>query len=376
MLLSVDSPNTPSTQRLTEIWAARYAVDLSSLSENPKFYGELVKAASPEARVFTVAKLLKNISKNMYQEIEAQAISFYEYIPNIITSSEVRNITQIAYKVYQNLLEIYQQECGLSVFPITKREVDTMTPMTVSEETSLMLSGIPDILKLTKEMEEILLKFQEKYVATEDWRTVGFLTTVFNLSNKLIINYLTPPEKVLLCPYFKFIEEQVSMPWERVCAASSKHGLDSPAFTLVEQMFPMASDISSTVFCQILQLFPYHRSKRGNLSHPGVVSSFLRDLDMFQAYLWLSILEDTLRPLERELVPLCVMVLPSVGVVWELVNKSKQLLVDEILSRVASKPSTLLLNYTQGMEEVFFNARKQMGESGEVIKMPYQLSSQ
>jgi hypothetical protein len=373
MLLSVDSPNTASTQRLTELWSARYTVDLSSLSENPKFYGELVKTASPEARALTVAKLLKHILKNMYQEIETQAISFYEYIPDILTSTDVRNITQIAYKVYQNLLEIYQKESGLAVFPVTKREVDTMGPMTVSEDISLMLSGIPDIIRLAKEMEEILLKFQEKYVATEDWRTVGFLTTVFHLSNKLIINNLTPPEKVLLCPYFKFIEEQVAMPWERVCAASSKHDLAAPAFTLVEKMVPMASDISSTVFCRILQLFPYHRSKRGNLSHPDVASSFLRDLDMFQAYLWLSILEDTLRPIERELVPLCVMVMPSVGVAWELMNKSKRLLVDEILSRVPSKPSTLLLNYTQGMEEAFFNARKQLGEcNSDIIKMPYE----
>ncbi len=64
---------------------------------------------------------------------------------------------------------------------------------------------------------------------------------------------------MLLCPYFKFVEEQVAIPWQRVCAAAAKHEQGSEALTLVAQMLPMASEISSTVYCQLLQLFPDHR---------------------------------------------------------------------------------------------------------------------
>ncbi len=161
------------------------------------------------------------------------------------------------------------------------------------------------------------------------------------------INHLTPAEKVLLCPYFKFVEEYVAVPWVRVCCAAAKHQIGSPAFTLVEQMFPMASEISSTVYCQLLQLLPNHRSKRGGLGHPDVAHSCLRDLDMFQAYLWLCVLEESLKPMEQELMPLCVMVMSSVGVEWEMTDQWKRLLVDEIESRVQPEHKPLLLNYTQ-----------------------------
>lgn len=240
----------------------------------------------------------------------------------------------------------------------------------VSEEVSLSLQAIANIKNLAAEIEKFLLRYQDQHIIAKDWRAIGFITTLLNFSNKLIIHQLTSAEKVLLCPYFKFVEEQVAIPYERVCAAAAKHQLGSKALTLVEQMFPMASEIASTVYCQLIQLFPHHRSKRGGLSNPDVAHSCLRDLDMFQAYLWLCVLEESLRPIERELVSLCVMVLPSVGVEWEMTDKWKRLLTDEIISRVQPEHKPLLLNYTQGMEQAFFDARKRLGHQGEMIEIP------
>ena len=103
------------------------------------------------------------------------------------------------------------------------------------------------------------------------------------------------------------------------------------------------------------------------MSNPHVAHSCLRDLEMFQAYLWLCVLEESLRPIERELVSLCVMVMPSVGV------ELKRLLTDEIISRVQPEHKPLFLNYTQGMEQAFFDARKRLGHQGEMIEIPSEL---
>jgi len=369
MLLSTNISKSPSVERLVKLWAERYTVDVSSLSKNPKFYGQLMKAASPEYRALTAAKLLNNVIYRTSNQAGTQAKSLYEYIPDIIDSHLGQRINQFACQVYQKLLEVYQQQSGMVVTPIAIKTTNEV----VSEQVSLSLSAIPNIEKLANELEQLLLKYQNQHVTAKDWRVVGFLTTLFNFTNKLLINELTPVEKVLLCPYFKFVEEQVAIPWQRVCAAAAKHELGSPALTLVEQMLPMSSEIGSTVYCQLLQLFPDHRSLRGGLSDPDVAHSCLRDLDMFQAYLWLSVLEESIRPVEHELVPLCVMVMPSVGVKWEMIDKWKRLLVDEIENCVQFEHKLLLLNYTQGMEQAFFEARKRLGDQGEMIKIPSDL---
>jgi hypothetical protein len=366
MWLPTSTSNSPSVERLIQLWAERYTVDVSSLSKNPKFYGELIKAALPEARALTAAKILNHVLDRTSNQAAIQAKSLYEYIPEILDSKEVQRITQFARQIYQKLLEVYQQQSGILVTPV----INKMTTEGVSDQASLLLWAIPNIQKLAKELEPWLLKYQEKHAIAKDWRAIGFMTTLFNFGNKLLVSQLTSVEKVLLCPYFKFVEEQVALPWQRVCAAAVKHQLDSPALTLVEQMLPLTSEVSSTIYCQLLQLFPNHRSLKGLLSHPDVAHSCLRDLDMYQAYLWLSVLEESLRPIKQELVPLCVMVMPSVGAQWEMIDQGKRLLIEEIESRVQPENKPLLLNYTEGMQEEFFQTRKDLGHHGELIKVP------
>ncbi|MUG98455.1 hypothetical protein F7734_41635 [Scytonema sp. UIC 10036] len=364
MLLSVNIPKTPSSESLLKLWAERYAVDISSLSKNPKFYGELVKAAWPEARALTAAKLLKTVLERTSRQAVIQAKSLYQYIPDIIDFQAEHRIAQFACKVYQTLLSFYQQQSGLVVTPIVKQ-------MTYgNEEATLVLQTIPSVEKLVNELEQSLLKYQEQHLIAKEQRVLGFLTTLFNFTNQLLVNQLTPVEKVLLCPYFKFLEEQVSIPWQRICVAAAKHQLGSPALALVQQMLPIASEISSIVYCRLLQVLPNYQSVRGSLGHPEIAHSCLRDLDMFQAYLWLCVLEESLRPIEQELVPLCVMVMPNVGVEWEMTNKWKRQLVDEIESRVQPEQKPLLLNYTQGMESAFFAARQRLGHPGDIIEVP------
>ncbi|MBW4447150.1 MAG: hypothetical protein KME38_09825 [Spirirestis rafaelensis WJT71-NPBG6] len=181
MLLSTNTSKCPSVERLVKLWAERYTVDVSSLSKNPKFYGELMKAALPEARALTAAKLLNNVLDGTSNQAGTQAKSLYEYIPEIIDSHLGQRINQFACQVYQQVLEIYQDQSGMVVTPITTK----MPTGNISNQVSLSLSAIPNIEKLANELEQLLLKYQDQHVTAKDWRVVGFLTTLFNFSNKL-----------------------------------------------------------------------------------------------------------------------------------------------------------------------------------------------
>lgn len=335
MLKTSVEVKTPSVERLLNLWAQRYITDLSSVSQDDSSsYSSMLAAASPEGRASTAAKLKDNILDVNCQMAWIQTKTLYGYIPNILDLNEARRITQFSLRVYRKLLEIYQQQSVL---------------------------GIPEVEKLAYGLEPILMVFQEQHLASKDWRALGFMTTQLNFSNSLILRKLAPAEKVLLTPYLKFVEEQVAMPWQRVCAAAAKYELDSPVFTLAEQMLSTAEEIARAAYRRLVELFPNHRSRRGALRDAAITHSCLRDLVMFQAYILLCFLEESLTPIEVELLPLCAMVVEGVEIKWEMTEKWCQVLADEVEMRLNPEQSSLLLPYIHQMQQLFFAHRGRLG---------------
>jgi hypothetical protein len=343
MLKTTQTVHTPTVERLLELWAQRYTPDLSPTSlENTAYYDALRQAASPEGRALTATKLKDNVLDVHCQMAWIQTKNLYAYIPNILDLKEARLITKFAFRVYRKMLEIYQQQ---SLNPASGNSTEPSDALSAWE--------MPAIEQLAYALEPILLLFQEQHIISKDWGSLGFMTTQLNLSNVLIIKKLTVAEKVLLGPYLKFIEEQVAIPWQRVCAAGAKYELDSPAFTLVEKMMPASGDIAQTVFRKLVVLLPNHQSRRGGLREPSITHSCIRDLNMFQAYLWLCVLKDSMEPLEQELLPLCKMVVEGVEIKWDMVEQWFNVLGDELISRVNEEQKSLLLPYVKRMREAF-----------------------
>ena len=292
--------------------------------------------------------------------------------------SEAQRLAHYAFRVYQQLSTIYAKVFS----PSAKMPTDaTLIPLDLQLQGNFFLSwAIPPIAKLAKIIEPVLLEFQEQHIATKNWRTLGFLTTLLNFSNELIFTKLTKTqltrrrlslcEQVLLLPYFKFIEEQVALPWERVCAAAASHSLSSPAFILVEQMFPQSRDIAQVVYRKLMKLLPHHRSRRGKLEHPGITHSCLRDLEMFQAYLWLCVLEGNMVAIEKELVGLCVLVMTGVDVKWEMVELWNNVLIEELLVRVTPTQRRLLKPYTQELKDIFWDCRDRFQNTFDTDETP------
>ncbi|MEO0685793.1 MAG: hypothetical protein AAFY76_12295 [Cyanobacteria bacterium J06649_11] len=280
-----------------------------------------------------------------------QTKNLYSYIPNVLDLSEARRITKFAFRVYKKLLEIYQQQ----------------SPTIEVENNSLSQWVIPAVEELAYALEPILMIFQEQHVASKDWRSLGFMTSQLNCTNKLMLKRLTIAEKALLTPYFKFVEEQVAMPWARVCSKAANYEINSPQLKLVEQFMPISADIAKSVYQKLTELLPDNRSRRGKLTDNGISHSCHRDLNMFQAYILLCFLEQTMEPIEQELVPLCAMVVEGVEIKWELTKNWCEVLASEMESRLDSQQKELLQPYTQGMKQAFFKERRSLGFKEEAI---------
>lgn len=351
MLKTANLAKTPSVDRLLQLWAQRYTPDLSVLStvaDPSSAYASLAIAASPEGRALTTARLHQHLIEIKCETAAIETNILYAYIPSIVDFTDTRLIAPTAFAVYKKILEIYQRT-ALDTNSLPKM------PETVLDEkhNSLTSWGMPAMAKLAAELEPLLLQFQKHHIASQDWRTIGFITTLFNFSNRLIPDKLTLPEQVLIKPYLRFIEEQVALPWQRVCAAAARYQIDSPIFQLVEQMLPQSREIAQVVYPRLVKLLPDHRSRRGRLDDPGITHSCLRDLEMFQAYLWLCLLEKSMTPIEQELVELCVMVMTGVKVKWEMTELWNKLLTQELLLRVTPQQKLLLLPYISRMQQAF-----------------------
>lgn len=349
MLVSTKIAHTPSTERLVKLWSERYSINLATHAfADPLLYVELGETASPRGRELTASRLHQGLVHNRCQLAGVQAKTLYEYLPNVLNLNEVRYLTEFTFEVYLKAVKVYQQQAS-TVASSSERlmAVAGSVPVTPS------IWGIPNIEHLAAELEPLILSLQEKHMESKDWRTLGFLTTQFNFANQLLLKALTPPEQLLLTPYFTFIEEQVALPWQRICAAAAPHTLDSPAFMLVEQMFPMAHEVAQQIFYQLRKRLPHHRSRRGGLTDPGITHSCLRDLQMFQAYLFLCILEASQKPIKEELVSLCVMVMQSVEVKWEMTQQWVHLMAEVMMSRAHPEYRSLMQIYTEGLVQTF-----------------------
>lgn len=358
MLITSQSVKTPTVERLLNLWAQRYTLELSTVyAESSLSYDELLNAASAEGRSLIATKLKDNVLDINCNMAWIQAKTLYSYIPNILDLSEARRITHFAFRVYRKLLDVYQ-----------KQSINPASFPAEGEEKPFTIWSIEAIEELAYDLEPILLVYQEQHLVSKDWRALGFLTTQLNFSNNLIRKKLTPAHKAILTSYLNFVEEQVAMPWQRVCNKSANYELNSPEFMIVEQMLPAARDIAQSVYFRLLELLPNHGSRRGKLSDAGVKHSCLRDLNMFQAYLWLCFLQKSMAPIRDELLPLCAMVVEGIEIKWEMTEKWCQVLADEINNRLNSEQRALLLPYTQGMQEMFFQERSRLGFKEESVE--------
>lgn len=348
---------TPSVESLLKIWAGRYKPDFSPLVSLPDPSSaciSLLSAVSSKGRAITAAKLSGFLIDIRCQMAGIQANELYTYIPEIAKLIEAQHLSQDVLLIYKKLIEIYQKK---GQFSTSVTETSTILEM-ASLGNDLSTFGLPAIEEMALGLESLLLNFQGQYIASSDWRMLGFVTTLFNFTNQLIPSKLTVYEQVLLKPYFDFVEEQVALPWQRVCAAAASHRLTSPVFQLVEEMLPQAREIAQAVYCRLMKLLPNHRSRRGGLNNPGVTHSCLRDLQMFQAYLWLCFLEGSMTPIEQELVSFCVMVMTGVKVEWKMTELWNEILIEEIHARISPAQQILLKPYTDGLKQAFLRKRE------------------
>jgi hypothetical protein len=195
-------------------------------------------------------------------------------------------------------------------------------------------------------------KIRKKYTLV-DPRAIGFVSMQFHYSGQMLLDSLPPLEQVMVNSYFKVIDDHLYMPLQRCYEASGNLEYNDIALESVRHLLPLTSEIARQVSHKTLIMHSDYQCHSGVLGSPQVRISSLRDIEMFQVYLCLCVLEKSVASIQQELFPLCVMLYPPLKVSWELVRTLLRLLSQEMHSHLEERYVLEFEPYLTALNEMF-----------------------
>ena len=285
---------------LSEVWAKKYIRDLHLQDQ------ALLSLDQSQAKLDVAPKLI-----DMLRSVSARAWHKTE----TLLSREVRRhqisfslidpwtISKDVHLVYEEALAAYAKG---------------VTPQRFSVAASKQLGAI-----------------RQKHTAV-DPRAIGFVSMQFHYCGQMLLAEAPESERPVLQSYFKVVDDLLYMPLHRVYTAAAKYDYHDPRLEAVRLALPATTRIAHSIVNQVITLCPDYVSYTGPLNNAIVRTSSVRDVEMFQIYLWTCMLENNISAIAQELFPLCVMLYPTLKVNWGLVRLMVNLLDQELSACVGS----------------------------------------
>jgi hypothetical protein len=317
-----DRGNFPA---LAKLWGKRYVQNLLSYSHvlSNRDRDRFSEVSSLEGRAQTATKLLKSLNF-----ASAQAWSKTE---SLLTAEVQRHginphyidpwqIARDSHQLFEKVLEVYHQG---------------------KAPQSLATVIAPECGRVRKS------------VSTPDPRILGFVSMQIHYTGQKLLEPLSDAERILIEDYFKVLDDHLYMPLQRAYEVAANHPEHSAPLAAVQALLPQSGRIAQEVCQQVLQDVGNYQSFSGSLSSPTVQVSSIRDVEMFQIYLCVCTLENSIAAFQEELFPLCVMLYPPLKVEWWLVRSLVELLEQSMNQCLELHQVKLFKPYLDSMQQLF-----------------------
>ncbi|UBF26277.1 hypothetical protein K9N68_33030 [Kovacikia minuta CCNUW1] len=310
---------------LAALWARKYIISLTTRDEAEKIRRNknLTEVTSREGRENTAQTLTQSLTLASAQAWSKTEMLLSDEVKRHGINPDLINPWQIAedsHRLFQRALEAYSNR-------LTARRLSVIVGTDFG-------------------------RMRRKYTA-HDPRTLGFVSMQFHYTGMMLLEQLSPPERALFAPYVKVMDDHLYMPLRDAYEAAANYELDSPLLIAVQKLLPISTRIAHAVCNQVCRLRPDYESYSGPLGSTVVRTSSVRDVEMFQVYLCLCVLENSIRSVQQELFPLCVMLYPRLGVRWELVQEMLRMMGWEMHDRLAPDYLSVFLPYLRALTEMF-----------------------
>jgi hypothetical protein len=321
-------PTPSGTKSLAALWASKYIKAIASYdaSNQPKPSGtstDLIELASQIGRARTANRAIKNLNMasalawSLTESILVDEIPRHGIDPDLVDP----------WKISADVHQLFDQ--------VLKAYANGESPQRLSVLVGNRFGQI-----------------RRKYTA-EDPRVIGFVSLHLHYTGQKLLERLTPPERALVNPYLKVMDDHMYMPLRDAYEAAANHEMDSPVLVAVQHLLPVSTAIAQLVCEHVGRVHAGYQTFSGSLGSDLVRVSSIRDVEMFQVYLCLCVLEDNIRSVQQQLFPLCVMLYPQLGVRWALVQDMLKVLRWEMYDHLNSADMEVFLPYLQLFAEMF-----------------------
>jgi hypothetical protein len=320
-----DATDTLATTSLAKQWAKKYLQKLIDPDDiwDASSKGTRSVSGDAEGRSLTAQRLLQSIrGTNLQAWTKTETLLSKEVRRHGIDYKLIDPyaIAQDVYHVYEKALSAYAEQ---------------LTPQRLC---IFIASDIGSI--------------REKYTSV-DARVIGFVSMQFHYCGQLLLESVSPQEQTILGSYFKVIDDHLYIPLHRFYDIAAQYDYDSPVLESIRELLPPSSEIARKTAMRMLELYPNYHCYSGSLSDPTVMISSIRDVEMFQVYLWICVLERSVAAIQQELFPLCVMLYPPLKVQWELVRQMLHSIGVELQNRLRPQQRSLFMPYFQSLWDLF-----------------------
>jgi hypothetical protein len=307
-------PESSPVSHLAKMWAKKYVQRLDAQED-----------------VDATKDTSKYIADKLHDSLRTASIDAWSHTEKLI-GREIRR-----HGIDRKLIDPWQ--ISQDAFAIFNKAIETYSQQEPPEQ-------------LARTIGRFIGEVRAHYTAT-DARVIGFVAMQMHYTGYMLLREVPQSERQRVYSYFKVVDDYLYMPLQRAYDASANHDFDSPIMRIVQQLLPLSSKIAQTICERVIQIYPNYRTHSGLIANPIVKIASMRDIEMFQVYLWVSILEDSIGAIQHELFPLCVMLYPALKVQWELVRQMIHLLGQEISIRLGEKQRSIFQPYFQILWEMF-----------------------
>lgn len=203
-------------------------------------------------------------------------------------------------------------------------------------------------LLISQDCDELRAKYTKR-----DARLIGFINLQCDYTGRALLAHLSNVEKLLFTTYLKVFHDYLSMPLQEMYAAAATHELTSPELRAIQRLLPISSQIARRVYKRVRDQHPGYASYSGRLNSEHVRTSSIRDVELFQIYLCLCLLEGNIRSIQAQLFPICVMLYPALSVKWELVQGMLKGIGWEMHKLLLPSDMMMFLPYLRTLEHMF-----------------------
>lgn len=355
--MSTETLPQQSTDSLAQQWAQKYVQNLELCGQEQILSDrlDLARVVSQAGREQTAEKLLnalRFVSAQAWNKTEillAKEVRRHQIDPELIDPWE---IAADSFRIYDKVLSVYTQKAQSKNLSVSVTLSGTYTSSPVCEKTIEVCTDRVEPSRLSVIVGSEIGKIRQKYTQN-DPRLIGFVSMQFHYTSQMLLDLLSPLEQMLVSAYFKVIDDHLYMPLQRAYHAAAEHPYESSILQAVHQWLPLGTDIATKICQQIRREFPLYSSHTGKLSHTQVEISSIRDVEMFQVYLWVCALEGNINVVQQELFPLCVMLYPPLRVDWELVRRLVSLLEQHIKINLKLKSFNIFEPYFVALGQMF-----------------------